>query len=69
MGREWVGRESWVVCRGSEILHVYTSCIHTFVLFQMPSRNSGFVCDLFLACTPRDCAKRCYVNILSVVHI
>ena len=34
--------------RGSEILHVYTSCI-TLMLFQMPSRNSGFVCDLFLS--------------------
>ena len=56
MGRgSWVvGSGSWVVGRGSEILHVYTSCIHTYMLFQMPSRKSGFVRDLFLACTPSD---------------
>ena len=43
-----VGRGSWVVGRG------YTSCIHTFMLFQMPSHNSGFVCDLFLVYTLSD---------------
>ena len=46
--RSWVvGRGSWVVGRECEIPHVYTSCIRTFMLFQMPSRNSGFVHDLF----------------------
>ena len=45
------GRESWVVGRGSEIPRVCTSYFHTFMLFQMPYRNSGFVRDLFLACT------------------
>ena len=51
-----VGRESWVVGRGSWVRdpHAYTSCIHTFMLFQMPSRNSGFVRDLFLAYTLSD---------------
>ena len=44
----------WVVTRGSEILHVYTSCIHTFMLFQRLSRNSSFDRDLFLACTTND---------------
>ena len=42
-----VGRGSWVVGRGSEIPNIYRSCIHTFMLFQMPSRNSGFARDLF----------------------
>ena len=46
--RGWVGRGSWVVGHGSWVVgRGYTSCIHTFMLFQMPSRNSGFVCDLF----------------------
>ena len=52
--RSWVVHGSWVVVRGPwvvgrgpEIPNVYTSCIHTFMLFQMPSRKSGFVRDLF----------------------
>ena len=71
MGELVVSRGSCVMACGSEIPHVYTSCIHTFMLFQMPSRNSGFVCDLFLACTVtlKGLCQRCYVNILSVVHI
>ena len=36
-----VGCGSCVVGRASKILHVYTSYIHTLMLFQMPSRKSG----------------------------
>ena len=48
--RGWVGRGSWVVSHGSwarDPPFVYKSCIHIFMLFQMPTPNSGFVCDLF----------------------
>ena len=47
-------------------------CIHTFMLFQMPSRNSSFVRDLFLACTLSDSYGKCAKDVtltLSVVHI
>ena len=47
---EWVV----VVGRRSEIHHVYTSYISIFTLFQMPSRDRGFVRDLFLVCTLSD---------------
>ena len=72
MGRGLVGRGSWVVGRGSCVVrgswvphvwswvpHIYTSCMHNFTLFPMPSHNSAFVRDLFLACTlsDSDCAK------------
>ena len=36
-----MSRGSWV-----RDPHVYTSCIHTFMLFQMPSRNSGLAARL-----------------------
>ena len=45
-----MGRESWVVNRGSEISHVYTSlCLNFYA-----ARNSSFVCNLFLACSLSD---------------
>ena len=47
---EWVV----VVGHGSEIHYVYTSYISIFTLFQMPSRDRGFVHDLLLACTLSD---------------
>ena len=43
----WVGRGSWVVCRVSEIFHVYTS----LYIYFYAARNSGFVRNLLLACT------------------
>ena len=50
VGRGWVGRGSWVVNRGSEISHVYTSlCLNFYA-----ARNSSFVCNLFLACSLSD---------------
>ena len=35
VGRGWVSRGSLVVSRGSGIPHVYTPCIHTFMLFGL----------------------------------
>ena len=56
----------WVVSCGSWIRdppckHIMYTYFHAV---QMPSRNRGFVRDLFVACTAKE-----YVNILSVVHI
>ena len=53
MGKSWVvgrgswvvGRESWVVGRGFEISHVNTS----LYIYFYAARNSGFLCNLFLA--------------------
>ena len=42
--RGWVGK-SWVVGRGSEISHVNTS----LYIYFYAARNSGFLCNLFLA--------------------
>ena len=57
--RGWVGR-------GSEISHLYASLCICFYA----ARNSGFVRNLFLAWSLSEGLwQRCYVNILSVVHI
>ena len=52
VGRGWVsrglwvvGRGSWVVGRGFEISHVNTS----LYIYFYAARNSGFLCNLFLA--------------------
>ena len=56
VGRGLVGRGSWVVGPPCVVVgpHIYTSCMHNFTLFPMPSHNSGFVRGLFLACTLSD---------------
>ena len=46
-----VGRGSWVVGRGSWVVGARSPMWTRHACIQHTSRNSGFVRDLFLACT------------------
>jgi len=66
MGRGWVGRESWVVGLRSPMYTLH--CTYTFMLLTTAVLSAISFKRVHWV-TLKGLCQRCYINILSVVHI